>query len=57
MTAANPANRQASPATMSIFGAAGDLAVPTLYNLVRAGRLLGKFSIIGIDHNARTTKA
>ena len=36
-------NRQALPATMTIFGAAGDLTkrlvVPALYNLVRAGRL------------------
>ena len=40
MTAAN-ASRQAPPATMTIFGAAGDLTkrlvVPALYNLVRAG--------------------
>ena len=60
MTAANAANRQAPPATMTIFGAAGDLTkrlvVPALYNLVRAGRLSDKFSIIGIDHNARTTE-
>ncbi|MGO9483992.1 MAG: glucose-6-phosphate dehydrogenase [Rhodomicrobium sp.] len=61
MTAAQGAARQAPPATMTIFGAAGDLTkrlvVPALYNLVRAGRLSDKFSIIGIDHNARTTES
>ena len=48
-------NRQAPPATMTIFGAAGDLAerlvVPALYNLVRAGRFPDEFSIVGVDHN------
>jgi glucose-6-phosphate 1-dehydrogenase len=46
---------------MAIFGAAGDLTkrlvVPALYNLARAGRLPGKFSIIGIDHNDLNTEA
>jgi glucose-6-phosphate 1-dehydrogenase len=46
-------NRQAPPATMTIFGAAGDLTkrvvVPALYNLVRAGRLPDKLSIIGVS--------
>ena len=55
MTAAHPANRQAPPATIIIFGAAGDLTkrlvVPALYNLVRAGRLSDRFSVIGVDHN------
>ncbi len=59
MTAAHPANRQASPATMTIFGAAGDLTkrlvVPALYNLVRAGRLSDKFAIVGVDHNPLST--
>lgn len=53
-------NRQAPPATMTIFGAAGDLTkrlvVPALYNLVRAGRLPDKFSIVGVDHNGLTTE-
>src|SRR6516164_2525401 len=59
MTAAI-ASRQAPPATMTIFGAAGDLTkrlvVPALYNLVRAGALPDKFSIIGIDRNPQTTE-
>lgn len=46
---------------MIIFGAAGDLTkrlvVPALYNLLRAGRLSDKFSIIGIDHNPRTSES
>src|SRR6476620_12097788 len=49
-----------SPATMTIFGAGGDLTkrlvVPALYNLVRAGKLPDDFSIIGVDHNDRTTE-
>jgi len=53
MTEANPSNRQAPPAIMTIFGAAGDLTkrlvVPALYNLARFGRLPDKFSIIGVD--------
>ena len=53
MTEANPSNRQAPPAIMTIFGAAGDLTkrlvVPALHNLARFGRLPDKFSIIGVD--------
>jgi glucose-6-phosphate 1-dehydrogenase len=53
-------NRRAPPATMTIFGAAGDLTkrlvVPALYNLVRAGRLPDEFSIVGVDHNPFTTE-
>jgi glucose-6-phosphate 1-dehydrogenase len=49
-----------SPATMAIFGAAGDLTkrliVPALYNLVRGGKLPDGFAIIGIDHNDTTTE-
>jgi glucose-6-phosphate 1-dehydrogenase len=49
-----------SPATMAIFGAAGDLTkrliVPALYNLVRGGKLPDGFAIIGIDHNDQTTE-
>jgi glucose-6-phosphate 1-dehydrogenase len=53
-TAARTASgRQAPPATMTIFGAAGDLTkrlvVPALYNLVRARRLPDGFTIIGVD--------
>ena len=50
MTAAN-ASRQAPPATMTIFGAAGDLTkrlvVPALNDLVRAG----EFSVTGLTSN------
>lgn len=52
--------REAPPATMAIFGAAGDLTkrlvVPALYNLVRAGRLSDPFAIIGVDHNPLATE-
>src|SRR5512132_1599659 len=52
--------RLPSPATMTIFGAAGDLTkrliVPALYNLVRAGKLPDGFAIIGVDHNDQTTE-
>src|SRR5262245_48789299 len=50
---------RAPPATITIFGAAGDLTkrlvVPALYNLVRAGKLADDFAIIGVDHGDRTT--
>src|SRR4029079_18714913 len=53
-------NRQAPPATLTIFGAGGDLTkrlvVPALYNLVRAGKLSDEFAIIGIDHNDQNTE-
>src|SRR5262249_12916257 len=49
-----------SPATMTIFGAAGDLTkrliVPALYNLVRAGMLPDGFAVIGIDRDDETTE-
>src|SRR5438552_1808873 len=49
-----------SPATMTIFGAGGDLTkrliVPGLYNLVRAGKLPDDFAIVGVDHNDLTTE-
>jgi glucose-6-phosphate 1-dehydrogenase len=58
--AANTANCKAPSATITIFGAAGDLTkrlvVPALYNLARAGRLPDEFSIIGVDHNGLTTE-
>ena len=54
-----PARRPA-PATITIFGAGGDLTkrlvVPALYNLVRAGMLPDGFAIIGVDHNDQTTE-
>jgi glucose-6-phosphate 1-dehydrogenase len=53
-------SRVPSPATMTIFGAGGDLTkrlvVPALYNLVRAGKLPDDFAIIGVDHNDQTTE-
>src|SRR5437763_11037636 len=51
-------SRQAPPATITIFGAAGDLTkrlvMPALYNLVRAGRLADGLSIIGVDISDQT---
>ncbi|MGA7486930.1 MAG: glucose-6-phosphate dehydrogenase [Xanthobacteraceae bacterium] len=55
-----PASRTAPPASLVIFGAAGDLTkrlvVPALYHLVRAGRLPDGFSIIGIDLANQTSE-
>src|SRR5215831_1805338 len=52
--------RQLAPATMTIFGAGGDLTkrlvVPALCHLVRAKELPDEFAIIGVDHNERTTE-
>src|SRR6516165_3655084 len=49
-----------APATITIFGASGDLTkrliMPALYNLVRADKLPDEFAIIGIDHNDQTTQ-
>src|SRR6516164_10427089 len=58
-TAASTASgRQAPPATITIFGAGGDLTkrlvMPALYNLVRAGRLPDGFTIIGVDISDQT---
>jgi glucose-6-phosphate 1-dehydrogenase len=59
MSEADAVSRPAPLTTIVIFGAAGDLTkrlvVPALYNLVRAGRLPAKFSIIGVDHNGLAT--
>jgi glucose-6-phosphate 1-dehydrogenase len=63
-TAASVANslpgRRAPPATMTIFGASGDLTkrlvVPALYHLVRGGKLSDEFALIGVDHNDMTTE-
>jgi glucose-6-phosphate 1-dehydrogenase len=53
--------RRAPPATITIFGAGGDLTkrlvVPALYHLVRAGKLSDEFAVIGVDHNDMTTEA
>ena len=58
-TAALP-SRTAPAATLTIFGAAGDLTkrlvVPALYHLVRAGKLPDGFSIIGVDIADQTTE-
>jgi glucose-6-phosphate 1-dehydrogenase len=52
--------RQASPATLVIFGAGGDLTkrlvVPALYHLVQGGKLTDEFAVIGIDHRGQTTE-
>src|SRR5437588_1976079 len=52
--------RRPAPATMVIFGAAGDLTkrlvVPALYNLVRGGKLPEDFALIGIDRNDESTE-
>jgi glucose-6-phosphate 1-dehydrogenase len=52
---------QAPPATMTIFGAAGDLTkrlvMPALYNLVRARRLPDAFSVTGIDISEHTDES
>jgi glucose-6-phosphate 1-dehydrogenase len=61
MAARTTSRRQAPPATMVIFGAAGDLTrrlvVPALYNLVRAGRLPDAFTIVGVDISDQTTES
>ena len=48
----------APPATLVIFGAAGDLTkrllMPSLYNLKLAGLLPDEFQVVAVDHNERT---
>jgi glucose-6-phosphate 1-dehydrogenase len=60
-SASTVSGRQAPPATMIIFGAAGDLTkrlvMPALYNLVRAGRLSDRFTIIGVDISEQTSES
>src|ERR1700754_2890212 len=55
------ADRRAPPATIVIFGAAGDLTkrliMPALYNLVHADRLADRFHIVGVGHNDLTTES
>jgi glucose-6-phosphate 1-dehydrogenase len=59
-TVASLCRHQPAPATLTIFGAGGDLTkrliVPALYNLVRAGKLPDGFAIIGVDHDDQTTE-
>jgi glucose-6-phosphate 1-dehydrogenase len=59
--ATTPARRQAPPATIVIFGAAGDLTkrlvMPALYNLVRAGRLPDGLTIAGVDISDQTDES
>ena len=56
-SASTVSGRQAPPATMTIFGASGDLTkrlvMPALYNLVRAGKLPDRFTIIEVDISIR----
>src|SRR6516162_6882098 len=56
-----PPSRQAPPATLAIFGSAGDLTkrlvMPALYNLVRAGRLPDGFTITGVDISDLTSES
>src|SRR4029077_17256304 len=51
--------QRVASATIAIFGAGGDLTrrliVPALCHLVRARELPDDFTIIGVDHNDRTT--
>src|SRR5262249_25228660 len=53
--------RRPAPATLAIFGAAGDLTkrlvVPALYNLVKSGKLPEEFTLIGVDRNDESTEA
>ncbi|HUB84842.1 MAG TPA: glucose-6-phosphate dehydrogenase [Rhizomicrobium sp.] len=48
------------PCAMVLFGANGDLTkrlvVPALYNLARTRQLPPRFSLIGVDHNDKTTE-
>ena len=47
------------PCAIVIFGANGDLTkrliVPAMYNLARTGLLPPHFSLIGVDHNKKTS--
>ena len=58
--AQDASGRRLAPATMTIFGAGGDLTkrliVPALCHLVRARELPDEFTVIGVDHNDRTTE-
>jgi glucose-6-phosphate 1-dehydrogenase len=51
---------QTQPATIVIFGAAGDLTkrlvITALYHLVQARKLPDRFAIIGVDHSDQTTE-
>ena len=58
--AKRPSGRPLAPATLTIFGAGGDLTsrliVPALGHLVRVKELPDSFAVIGIDHNDGTTE-
>jgi len=60
IAAESRSGRQPVPASMTIFGAGGDLTkrlvVPALRHLVRAGKLPDQFALIGVDHNDLTTE-
>jgi glucose-6-phosphate 1-dehydrogenase len=59
--ATTASSRQAPPATITIFGAAGDLTkrlvMPALYNLVRAKRIADGFAVIGVDISDQTDES
>jgi glucose-6-phosphate 1-dehydrogenase len=59
-TPRDPSGRRLAPASMTIFGASGDLTrrlvVPALCHLVRAKELPDQFTVIGVDHNERTSE-
>ena len=52
--------RAAPPATIVIFGAAGDLTkrllMPALYNLAKCKALSDELAFVGVDHNDRSTE-
>src|SRR5215813_8566885 len=58
--AKRPSGRPLAPATLTIFGAGGDLTsrliVPALGHLVRVKELPDSFAVIGVDHNDGTTE-
>ena len=55
-----PQGRRPQSATLTIFGAGGDLTkrlvVPALYHLVQARKLPDRFAIVGVDQNDQTTE-
>ena len=59
-TATAPRARQPQSATLTIFGAGGDLTkrlvAPALYHLAQARRLPDRFAIIGVDRSDQTTE-
>ncbi len=53
-------SRRPQPATMTIFGAGGDLTrrliVPALLHLARTRELPEEFAVVGVDHNERSSE-